>query len=85
MCLVVTPRGRACYWHLVGRDATEYPAINRAASSPQTKNYSSINVGDKRLKVWIRVSATAKKMGSCLSVYWGKENDDALVTLDQRE
>ena len=86
MCLGVTSWGRAWCWHLMGRDATKYPSINRVAPSPtQTKNYSSINVGDKMLKVWTRLIATAMKMGSCLYICWGKENEDSLVCLDQTE
>lgn len=81
MCLGVTSWGRAWCWHLMGRDATKYPSINRVAPSPtQTKNYSSINIGDEMLKVWIRLTATAMRMGSCPYI-----NEDSLVILDQRE
>ena len=82
----VTSLERAWCWHLVGRDATKYPSMNRVAPFPtQTNNYSSINVGDKMLKVWIRLSATAMKMGRCPFIHWGKENEDSLVILGQRE
>ena len=37
------------------------------------------------LKVWIRLLATAMKMGNCPNIHWGKENEDALVILDPRE
>lgn len=59
--MLLAPRGQGCCWH---------PATYRTALA--TKNYSSINVKGKRMKAWMRVSATAMKMGSCPQCMLGK-------------
>lgn len=70
----------------MGRDVTKYPSMNRVAPlPPKQNNYSSTNIGDKMLKVWIRLSATAMKMGRCPYIHWGKEKMKTLGIVGQRE
>ena len=83
-----TSLGRAWYWHLVGRDATKYPSINRVAPSPtQTNNYPQLMLV---IKCWRSGSGYRPQQWrwATVLIYIGgrkNENEDALVILDPRE